>query len=348
LIFIWYYHNNACIFEFVIQYKMVRDIVFTVVAFLSIGSGLWAILLVNRLNNVFRLNYLNTYLYYQILLFAFGLYGLLGMALIDELLTKMEAPVAMVETIMIFLPYLGIPFLITAWYMFIKLSMEMVNKKIKGSSTIIYFILLMLLILGYGFLIFYYYGVQSEEAKKLSGYIKLLFIVVEVITFLIAFSYLYIIGVRIKKATSRKMILNFAHINLVLKTLAVILFFFSERDSYIGAVYILVFFSGDLPAILYLGYYLNKHFLTSSGDTEPYKPYSRFISDYSISKREWEIVEKICEGLTNKQISEVLFISLQTVKDHTHHIYKKTGMKNRVQLVNMISELKNRNTNKVI
>jgi len=90
LIFIWYYHNNACTFEFVIHYKMVRDIVFTIVAFLSIGSGLWAILLVNRLNNVFRLNYLNTYLYYQILLFAFGLYGLLGMALIDELLTKMK------------------------------------------------------------------------------------------------------------------------------------------------------------------------------------------------------------------------------------------------------------------
>ena len=226
--------------------------------------------------------------------------------------------------------------------------MELVNKKIKGSSTIIYFIVMMFLILGYGFLIFYYYGVQSEDAKKLSGYIKLLFIAVELITFLIAFSYLYITGVKIKEATSRKMILNFAHINLLFKMLAVILFFFSERDSVIGAVYLLVFFSGDLPAILYLGYYLNKHFLTVSGDTEPFKPYSRFISDYSISKREWEIVEKICEGLTNKEISEVLFISLQTVKDHTHHIYKKTGVKNRVQLVNMISVLKNRNTGDVV
>jgi DNA-binding CsgD family transcriptional regulator len=34
-----------------------------------------------------------------------------------------------------------------------------------------------------------------------------------------------------------------------------------------------------------------------------------------------------------------LFISLQTVKDHTHRIYKKTGARNRVQLVNMVGEI---------
>lgn len=326
---------------------MFRDILFTVIALLSIGAGLWAILLVNRMNNVFKLNYLNSYLYYQILLFVFGLYGLLGMAIVDELLKEMEAPDRMVHTIVNFLPYLGVPFLITAWYMFIKMSMEMVGKRIKVSSTILYFILMMVMLLAYGVLIFYYFDIQSSEAKLLSGYAKIIFIVVETLAFLLAMYYLYIKGANVKEASSKKMILNFANINLVVKIITTILFYFSERDSYLGAIYLLVFFSGDLLAIIYLGNYLNKNFLTTSG-SDDLLPYSRFISEYNISKREWEIVEKICEGLSNKEISEVLFISLQTVKDHTHNIYKKTGVKNRVQLVNMVSSQNKNNTDFVI
>lgn len=309
------------------------------ISFLSIGAGLWAILLVNRLNNVYRLNYLNTYLYYQILLFVFGLYGLIGMVVVDELLKEMDAPATMVETIVNFLPYLGIPFLITAWYMFIKMSTELVGKKITGISTILYFGVMMILILGFGFLIFYFYGSGSDEAKLLSGYVKIIFIIVQATTFLIAFYYLYIIGAKVKEASSRKMIFNFAHLNLVVKSLSVLLFLLSERDSYVGAVYLLVFFSGDLPAILYLGNYLSKNFSLKDAGGNTIKSFSKFISDYNITKREWEIIEKICEGLTNQQISEVLFISLQTVKDHTHHIYQKTGTKNRVQLVNRVGGL---------
>ena len=61
-----------------------------------------------------------------------------------------------------------------------------------------------------------------------------------------------------------------------------------------------------------------------------------FCEHYDISRREREVIELICAGKTNKEIEEELFISLQTVKDHTHRIYKKTGVKNRVQLNNLV------------
>jgi ATP/maltotriose-dependent transcriptional regulator MalT len=48
------------------------------------------------------------------------------------------------------------------------------------------------------------------------------------------------------------------------------------------------------------------------------------------------VIRLICRGLSNQEISETLFISLQTVKDHTHRIFVKTGVRNRVQLSNMI------------
>ncbi|MBN2634836.1 MAG: response regulator transcription factor [Prolixibacteraceae bacterium] len=66
--------------------------------------------------------------------------------------------------------------------------------------------------------------------------------------------------------------------------------------------------------------------------------FDAFCELYEISKREAEIVLEICTGKTNKAISEKLFITLQTVKDHTHRIYTKTGVRSRVQLANLVRE----------
>lgn len=54
---------------------------------------------------------------------------------------------------------------------------------------------------------------------------------------------------------------------------------------------------------------------------------------FSISKRELQVVTLICEGLTNREISEKLFISEQTVKDHVRHIMRKAGVKSRSSLL---------------
>jgi len=62
---------------------------------------------------------------------------------------------------------------------------------------------------------------------------------------------------------------------------------------------------------------------------------------YNISKREAEIIALICEGRSNKEIEDMLYISLQTVKDHIHRIYKKARVKkNRVQLTNLFNPSK--------
>lgn len=50
-----------------------------------------------------------------------------------------------------------------------------------------------------------------------------------------------------------------------------------------------------------------------------------------------EVIELICQGHTNKEIADLLFISVETVKDHNYKIFQKTGVKNRTQLVNFIN-----------
>ena len=52
-----------------------------------------------------------------------------------------------------------------------------------------------------------------------------------------------------------------------------------------------------------------------------------------LSVRQRVIVWLLCQGLSNREIADRLFICEQTVKSHLHHIFKKVGVSNRLQLV---------------
>lgn len=72
-------------------------------------------------------------------------------------------------------------------------------------------------------------------------------------------------------------------------------------------------------------------------DTEGF---AAFLKQYGISKREADIVLGIYAGNTNQEIANQLFISLQTVKDHSSRIYQKTFVKNRGQLIALVRQAK--------
>jgi LuxR family maltose regulon positive regulatory protein len=58
-----------------------------------------------------------------------------------------------------------------------------------------------------------------------------------------------------------------------------------------------------------------------------------------LSDRELEVLQLVSTGLTNQQIAEQLFLSLATVKWHTHNIYGKLGVNNRTRAVAMARKL---------
>lgn len=55
--------------------------------------------------------------------------------------------------------------------------------------------------------------------------------------------------------------------------------------------------------------------------------------DTKLTKRELEVLKLICEGLSNAQIAEKLFISIRTVEGHKSNLISKTGVKNTISLV---------------
>jgi LuxR family maltose regulon positive regulatory protein len=52
-----------------------------------------------------------------------------------------------------------------------------------------------------------------------------------------------------------------------------------------------------------------------------------------LSEREIEVLQLIAKGLTNREIADRLFLSVNTVKVHTSNIYGKLGVNNRTQAV---------------
>ena len=64
---------------------------------------------------------------------------------------------------------------------------------------------------------------------------------------------------------------------------------------------------------------------------------SVFIRDYEITARETDVIKCISAGYSNRQTADELFISEKTVETHIYSIYRKCRVKNKVELLNLIS-----------
>lgn len=63
-----------------------------------------------------------------------------------------------------------------------------------------------------------------------------------------------------------------------------------------------------------------------------------FIDHYNISAREREIIILLSGGMSNREIGEKLYISPRTVETHVYNIYKKCSVRNKLELIRLISE----------
>ena len=62
-------------------------------------------------------------------------------------------------------------------------------------------------------------------------------------------------------------------------------------------------------------------------------PPEKTLSKIGISKREWEVLALMSEGLSNQEIAERLFVSLNTIKTHSSNLFEKLEVKRRTQAI---------------
>ena len=66
---------------------------------------------------------------------------------------------------------------------------------------------------------------------------------------------------------------------------------------------------------------------------EPFQLNTMEVERLGISKRELEVLQLMAEGLSNLEIAERMFVSLNTIKTHTSRLFEKLEVKRRTQAV---------------
>lgn len=63
------------------------------------------------------------------------------------------------------------------------------------------------------------------------------------------------------------------------------------------------------------------------------------LAKLGLSKRELEVLQLIAEGLSNQEIADRLFVSLNTIKTHSGRIFEKLNVKRRTQAIEKAKRL---------
>ncbi|WP_244095040.1 response regulator transcription factor [Pedobacter alluvionis] len=63
------------------------------------------------------------------------------------------------------------------------------------------------------------------------------------------------------------------------------------------------------------------------------------LAKLNISKRELEVLKLMSEGLSNQEIAEQLFVTLNTIKTHNARLFEKLEVKRRTQAVETAKKL---------
>ncbi|MDF1551296.1 MAG: helix-turn-helix transcriptional regulator [Bacteroidales bacterium] len=304
-----------------------------IVIIISLVAGIYGVILLNALRKKYQTEFLNSFFYYHLLFIIFGIYGILGNLLVQQILLKFDLKTSIIEAIAHFFPFLGVPFILAGWYMLLKLSAEIINKRVPQFIAIIYFTITTLAFLIYGNTI---QKIPEFDYTSLTQKVVVVFYSVELIVTSYVFIVLLLASIKSKIKSKKIYIFRFALIMAILAVLRAASLQFSGFHVIIGLYYLLLFFAGNLSLVFLTRVYFLKN---DAPHTEQLDITEDIFVKYHISKREKQIIEEICKGKTNQQIADELFITLQTVKDHTHNIFKKVAVKNRVQLSQMFNSI---------
>jgi DNA-binding CsgD family transcriptional regulator len=304
------------------------DYLIYLIFIISVALAAGGVVISSKMRSTYRHDIFSTLLYYQVFIYIFGFYGIWGQVGIKAFLSAYISA-DLLNRFSDISMLMGLPFLIFAWLMLMQFSLEISGRKrFKWFASLFLF-------LNFSILLIIGFIIAREGIERPASMIKYYFIWLNFLYSLTSSLLIMFPGKRLSiiHEHDRKIIVPGIFIIMLLQCSPLI---FYTSQVYLAVIFIFTFFAGNTFLPLYLNY---GTLLTAFADENKKDlSFEDFCKRFEVSPRETDIVREICNGLSNKEISEKLFISLQTVKDHSHRIYIKTNVKSRVQLINLVKE----------
>ena len=320
----------TCIPPTLIRFAYIADFIFC--AAIALG-GLW---MARQAVVTYNSSFHKRYFYYLVSYFAFAFYGLWAPILSRELLVPAGVSAELAGQLNRILPFLAMPFALISWAMLGGLGHYLRNAALRllpyTGFTLIFGVLLPAAILLLGLWQYPEWIMSTPLLWILAG------------AYLAgdgAFSLHSVFaanrikesfpsgGLRIVRGFSAFLLLAWGIRGLGLAGMLL--------GSWFAAAGLLLFFLSALPPFLFQYRFSERLFVPVFPEAAGQERLELLVSQFAITAREREVIEKICEGKTNRQIAQELFISLQTVKDHTHRIYGKVGVNSRLKLAQLLN-----------
>jgi DNA-binding CsgD family transcriptional regulator len=304
-----------------------------------LGIAVAAVLVTRQLVTTYNHDLHKQLFYYLAAFYAFAFYGIWGQILARALLAWLDTDAAAIEAVAAFVPLLGVPFLLVSWVMLINMAHSMAGT-VPGRIWVLFHGAVFLLMLLGSWL-----SVMALRAN--GGLIEANLGVVEATAMTAAELFYFatllaiVLGLPIRDdRVERKVLVRFSLLLCAAFVARSLLGSLVLLDIRLAPPALLAYFGSNLAPLFYLRAVSDSAFKPVKAEVATPKGIEHVLARHGITKRERQVVEKICLGKTNKQIAEELFISLQTVKDHTHRIYSKLGVKSRMQLVQAMDAAK--------
>lgn len=300
---------------------------YIIVFIISIAATLFGVLLTYQMRKESRNKVYTSVFYQQILYYAFAFYGIWGSVFSKLILSSEISNVAAIEKWSTLILILAIPFLLASLWFLLLVSFDVTRKVNYLKWSIIALIFSILVSFG----IFQFFDQNTLSANVL----MILSIAGLLVNIIVAYLWL---NAKVFDARFRVRITVSVYIFIsggLISTGAL----FNSHSNWLTLGFILGVFVFNTWQPIVLRYFLK----LKEENNEKSLSISNFIEKYGITPREQEIIEQVCSGKSNQQIASQLFITLQTVKDHTSRIYLKTDVKNRTQLANLVRSFQNSN-----
>jgi DNA-binding CsgD family transcriptional regulator len=206
--------------------------------------------------------------------------------------------------------------------------------------TRIYIVISVIFILDYGFVL--QMTQQSGDQTQIHRLYNMLLIFSLLVRFF-AMTFAFIGSYLSKNAKRKKLI----------RTLCIYYFVFFALHYYLGllasfagtAAWIhirhFLYFILNVPPLFILKRFLSRNFSETRKSFPEKENLEPVFRHYGLTKREEEVFLLMIEGKSNPEIKNNLFLSIKTVKNHIHSIYKKMGLSSRTQLLAFLQKLQN-------